>query len=405
MIRCRDPTIKIRDRVVVDALNLDVGDGELVLLTGASGSGKSIVLKALSGIVDVLYEGIRVEGRAEIDGLKPVEALRRRLSLYIPQDLEASFVSWTLTHELELLGVELREELRKELLSEDLVKRPLDELSAGEKYRILIALAISVGARALFIDEPSTFVDRPTLIRVLQLLRAIAREERLSVVIADHRVDVIKDFVDEVIHLDSTSCCSAAKVPQVCSSMKVLVEDVWYRYGLREPWVVRGASLDVVNGDLVALVGRNGVGKTTLLRLLLGVLKPRRGRIERSFHRAFYVPQNPVYWFTESSLVNEAKAVGAEPRAIKLAGLWSKRALAPHALSVGEARRLSIYLAAYSGRQLVVVDEPTLGLDLESWYCIKELFEEMSSAGIAVVIATHDIDFAKFVGARIVEIS
>ncbi len=405
MIRCKDLTIEIGNRIIVDGLNLDVGDGELILLAGASGSGKSIVLKALSGIIDTLYGGIKILGHVEIDGFQPVDALRRRLSLYIPQDLEASFVSWTLAQELELLGVELREELREDILSDDIAKRPLDELSAGEKYRALIALAISVGARALFIDEPSTFVDRPTLVRMLQLLRDIAREERLSVVIADHRVDIVKNFVDEVVYLDSTSCCSVAKVPRVSGSIKVILEGVWYRYGLGKPWVVKGVSLDVENGDVVALVGRNGVGKTTMLRLLLGILKPRRGRIERSFRRAFYVPQNPVYWFTEHSLVDEAKALGADPKVIELAGLWSKREITPHALSVGEARRLSMYLAAYSERQLVVVDEPTLGLDLESWYCIKDLFEEMSSAGIAVVIATHDTDFARFVRARIVEIS
>ncbi len=405
MIRCRNLTIEIGNRVVVNGLNLDVGDGELILLAGASGSGKSIVLKTLSGIVDALYGGIRVLGHVDIDGLRPVDALRRRLSLYVPQDLEASFVSWTLAQELELLGVELREELREGILSDDIANRPLDELSAGERYRALIALAISVGARALFIDEPSTFVDRSTLVRMLKLLRDIAREERLSVVIADHRVDLVKNFVDDVVYLDSTSCCSIAKVPQVHGSTKVVLEDIWYRYGLGKPWVAKGVSIDVESGDIVALVGRNGVGKTTTLRLLLGVLKPRRGRIERSFHRAFYVPQNPVYWFTEHSLVDEARAVGADPRVIELAGLWSKREVIPHALSVGEARRLSMYLAAYSDRQLVVVDEPTLGLDLESWYCIRDLFEEMSSVGIAVVVATHDMDFARFVRARIVEIS
>lgn len=400
MIVCRELSIEIGNEVVVKNLSLDVGDGELVLLTGASGSGKSLVLKAIAGILEMMYSGIKIRGSVNVDGCKPIDAARSRRVVYVPQDLEYSFLTWTLDQELKLLSSRLRDEVAEVLGLYTLARKPLDRLSAGERYRAIVGLALSMGVRVLLLDEPSTFLDRQTLIDFLNLVKQLARSEGLSVLIADHRVDVLRSFVDEVVYLEFSTQCNVAKIPTIARPARISLRDVWFRYGRREPYVLRSLSIDIEGGDVIAFVGRNAVGKTTTLRLALGIVKPVKGFIERVYRRAFYVPQNPVYWFTQRTLEDEAKAVKASSKAIDFAGLEEKRLRPPYALSVGEARRFSIYLAAYSGRELVVIDEPTLGMDLESCYCLKELVDEMSRAGIAVVMATHDKEFTQFVKAR-----
>ena len=197
----------------------------------------------------------------------------------------------------------------------------------------------------------------------------------------------------------------------------VRVENVWFRYCRSCPWVLRGAELAIGEGEYLAVMGGNGCGKTTLLKLINGLLKPVRGRVlvgdvdtRRARTSALagvvgLVFQNPDHQLFASTVAEELaagpRALGLPPSvveervewALKFFGLRHLRDRNPLTLSMGEKRRVSIASVAVLDPRVMLLDEPTVGLDREQreqlWSLIRGLLRE----GRSVVIATHDVEF------------
>mgnify|MGYP000574842016 CR=1 FL=1 len=177
----------------------------------------------------------------------------------------------------------------------------------------------------------------------------------------------------------------------------LVLEDVWYR------GIVRGVSLAVEKG-IVALVGPNGAGKTTLLRIAAGVLKPERGRVLRP-SRVGASWQNPFYGFYRESVAEEVRLAArllrrsVDPEEyLGRFGIKHLAARSPFRLSFGEARVLSIALALLGDPQLLIVDEPTTGLDYAEK---KRLAGLLRGLGTPVLIASHDLEFVAEVADRV----
>ncbi|MCE4603032.1 MAG: energy-coupling factor ABC transporter ATP-binding protein [Desulfurococcales archaeon] len=176
--------------------------------------------------------------------------------------------------------------------------------------------------------------------------------------------------------------------------MSLRLEDVWAR-------ILQGVSLEV-DGGVVAILGPNGSGKTTLLRVIAGLLKPERGRVEAP-SRVGASWQNPYFSFHKQSVTEELEEmVGSRERALdvlKSYGLGELAGRSPFTLSMGQARLLSILLAALWGPELVVVDEPTSGLGPRERGMVSRLISSLTST---ILIATHDLDFALEVSDRVI---
>ncbi len=394
MIRVELRRVLIRGEEVVKDVSFEVPNSEVHLIAGPSGSGKSLILKLVAGLVHTLYGGVEVDGEVLINDLSPKEALVKGLVTYVPQDLSTTLVTKSLVSELRALGIKPDYGVIKSLGIEDVISRDFSELSAGMKYRVLTALVTHLRPAALLLDEPSTYVDPPTLKPLLKLLRYLSSEYGTSVLIADHRVSLISKYCDEVHYLGGTTECCSCELLNTSSSSYLELRDVWFRYSRGSEWVIKGLSTPYLRNSLVCVVGGNGSGKTTLARLIVKYLRPIKGLVKVP-KKVFYVPQEPIYWFIDDDVLSTVKSLSVkDPRElIKSLGLNPKKA--PHALSVGEARRLGIYVALTSGADLVVIDEPTIGLDEESRVCVKELIGSSLESGKSVVITTHDREFIR----------
>jgi energy-coupling factor transport system ATP-binding protein len=174
------------------------------------------------------------------------------------------------------------------------------------------------------------------------------------------------------------------------------MRDLWHEIE-NGPTILRGISLELHPGERVALMGRNGAGKSTLLRLAKGLEEPTRGRIERAGAVALLL-QNPGDYLVHDHAVEDAGAAG-----VASAGLAGRERANPRDLSGGERQRLALEVVlAGEPAAVVLLDEPTRGMDRLHKDALAERTRELADEGAAVMVATHDTEFAASLAGRIV---
>ena len=175
------------------------------------------------------------------------------------------------------------------------------------------------------------------------------------------------------------------------------IRGVWHE--LRDgPALLRGVDLELAAGETVALMGRNGAGKSTLLRHAAGLLEPTRGRVQRAGRLAL-LTQNPGDYFLHERVADEASA-GALARE----GLQALAERHPRDLSGGERQRLAlaVVLDGDTPAAAIGLDEPTRGMDRGAKGRLAGWLRERAAEGIAVIVATHDTEFAAEFATRVV---
>ncbi len=403
MIIAKNLSIKFNDMSIVRNLDLKVNEGEIALITGPTGSGKSLLLKTLSGITYLIYPAVKVTGYVRVFGLSPQEAFIKGLTYYIPQDVSLGLMNDSLINELRFYNIKyIPRELIDKLKLSNAVHKPFNNLSVGERYLTLILLALLTRTKALFIDEPSTRLDEDSLRRVLSILQRLASTNGTAILIADHRPSLIKEFTDKTYVIsdikrecDIPSTCFKYFTKSLSKRSLLIINDLWFKYRSSSKWLFRGFNEILNRGSIGVVLGHVGSGKTTLARIVVGYLKPIKGSVRR-VKKVFYVPQEPIYWFIHDTVKNEIRSISAidYKYLLRCIGLGSKSSTSPYALSVGEARALSIYMAYFSDRDLIIIDEPTLGLDSELRECVTHLINLSCNEGKGTLILTHDRDFA-----------
>jgi energy-coupling factor transporter ATP-binding protein EcfA2 len=174
------------------------------------------------------------------------------------------------------------------------------------------------------------------------------------------------------------------------------LRDVWLEIE-DGPAVLRGVTLELARGERVALMGRNGAGKSTLLRLAKGLAEPTRGRVERAGEVALLL-QNPGDYLIHEHAVEEAGPAG-----VAAAGLAGREQANPRDLSGGERQRLALEVVLAGGASAaVLLDEPTRGMDRAHKASLAERAGALAAAGAAVVVATHDTEFAARFAERVI---
>jgi energy-coupling factor transport system ATP-binding protein len=325
---------------ILDHLNLHVPPGELTLLIGASGAGKSTLLRCLNGLVPH-FSGGQISGQILVNGLNPIEAAPHVMSRHVGfvfQDPEAQFVMDRVEDEIAFAlenaamppqAMRLRVEEVLDLLDlSALRQRRLDTLSGGEKQRVAIAAVMALRPQLLLLDEPTSQLDPKSAEDVLQALVRLNHDLGLTIILAEHRLERILPFADQLIYLPPISApplMGAPRdiLPQVPLKPPLLIlaealawqplpltikEGRRFSAAMSQPAVNRqrsaalpqretylqaeqlvvnyekqailhDVSLSVSSGEIVALMGRNGAGKTTLLKNLVGLMRPQRGRV------------------------------------------------------------------------------------------------------------------------------
>ncbi len=352
---------------------------------------------------------------------------------------------------LDLLGIE------------PLRRRSVRSISGGERQRVAIGAALAAGPRLLVLDEPTSQLDPQGAEDVLAALQRLVHDHGMTVLLAEHRLERVVGFVDVAVGVrdgrvdagDPAGVLSRlgsgppvsrlarlagwSEAPLTVREARaigvvpaappverlvpapgepvVVARGLSAGYGDRE--VVHDVDLRVARGEVLALMGRNGAGKSTLLRCLSGAMRPSRGEVTVPAHAprpgvdVALCPQDP-----ESVLFNEtveaeiratltarrhAAAAAADPAEIlERLGIRDRAGRHPRDTSAGQRLLVATAAVAATGAPLLLLDEPTRGLDPDTKDRLARFVSWHAAAGGAVVLATHDVELAAAVATRVV---
>ena len=414
-------------------LDLEIGPG-LTLVAGGSGGGKSTLLRLLDGLVPQFHGG-RIAGSAMVAGLDPFRApipqLAQRVGLVF-QDVETQSVYGTVEREvafgLENAAVGRAEmhdrvdEALDALAIGHLRGRRLTTLSGGERQRVQLAAVLAMRPQLVALDEPTSQLDPAGSEAVLAACGELAAGGR-AVVVAEHRLETLLPRADRLLLVENGRVADGRIGDQrepVAHHQRRSFDGVGTAWEMRDvaagpagraaPAVLEGLSLAGGVGEVVALVGPNGSGKTTLLRTLAGLIPALAGTVRRPDGRTAYLPQNPgalLYLPTvraevELTLRRTAAGSPGSPGSVarsaaEMLAAFGLTALAdryPRDLSSGERQRVALAATLAGSPALVLLDEPTRGMDHAARRSLVAAVRSLTESGSAVVVATHDTDLA-----------
>lgn len=418
-------TYKNSNNKVLDRVNFKINKGECILLTGVSGSGKSTLIHLMNGLIPTLYEG-QLEGEILFKNkdLKDIESYDISKNIgYVSQDPRGHFFTTNTTSELvfsmENYGIPLNEMKKKysELVNllelEKLVDKNIIYISSGERQKIAIGCSLSLEPEIIILDEPSSNLDFHMTKKLKQLIEKL-KTKGYTIIIAEHRMYYIQDLIDRVFVINNgkvmektiSDLKSNNEVPLrsldifnleleniSCKNKELLmkINNITYKN------ILSNITTTVYKGDVIGLIGKNGVGKTTLLRLLSNIMKPNKGKIVGKVV-PFLVMQDMDYQFFTESVESEMKFGSADNDLEKINSLLMKLGLIefkdkiPFELSGGQKQRLLIAISALANVNLLMFDEPTSGLDYVNMTKVSGILKDLSKNS-ALIVATHDIEF------------
>ncbi len=412
---------------VLENINLTVEYGETVLLSGVSGEGKSTLLSIINGVIPFVNSG-EFSGSVEIDG-KDVTKLkiseRSKLIGTVLQNADEQII-YDLVNEEIAFGCE-----NLNIASEEIDRRierfttlmqieknaKTKTLSGGQKQRLITASTLAMEQKIIILDEPLANLDTHTAHILLKALRNLANSG-YAVLIVEHRLDVVKNYIDKVMRIENKQLFTSTDINDLNSGIKtiphadgslpgeVLIkgEKLFFAAGDRN--IIDGLDIEIRAGERIVLLGENGCGKTTLMRMLARLNKPNDGALSQTitkskkanskwFSKVGYVYQNPVYQLFMPTLLSEisfkAKSEEIAREMINAFGLSGLEQRHPQSLSEGQKRRASIAAVCASEPTVLFLDEPTVGQDYKNLCKTVETVNNINkNLGTAIVTVTHD---------------
>lgn len=412
---------------VLENINLTVEYGETVLLSGVSGEGKSTLLSIINGVIPYVNSG-EFSGSVEIDG-KDVTKLklseRSKLIGTVLQNADEQII-YDLVNEEIAFGCE-----NLNIASEEIDRRierfttlmqieknaKTKTLSGGQKQRLITASTLAMEQKIIILDEPLANLDTHTAHILLKALRNLANSG-YAVLIVEHRLDVVKNYIDKVMRIENKQLFTSTDINDLNSGIKtiphadgslsgeVLIkgEKLFFAAGDRN--IIDGLDIEIRAGERIVLLGENGCGKTTLMRMLARLNKPNDGALSQTitkskkanskwFSKVGYVYQNPTYQLFMPTLLSEisfkAKSEEMARKMINAFGLSGLEQRHPQSLSEGQKRRASIAAVCASEPTVLFLDEPTVGQDYENLCKTVETVNKINkNLGTSIVTVTHD---------------
>ena len=472
-------------------VDLEIGEGEFVVVMGPSGVGKSTLCVSLNGLIPHFFRGrmegeVRIRGRSTREG--KVGEFAREVGLVF-QDFEAQLFSTNVALEVafgpENLGVEREEMVRrvesvlKRVRLEGFEGRQPATLSGGQKQRLAIASVLSVQPRILCLDEPTTDLDPLGKLEVFEVAAELKRRDDVTLIVVEHETEETLD-ADRIVVLREGKVIADRPAREVLRDVDLLiesgvmplqvarffrecgvereqlpltpeegaeefrrrawrvnperheeliagdeareegygeplieVENLTYRYQNGGAAALEGVNLSVRQGEFLAVLGQNGSGKTTLVKHFNGLLKPTGGTVRvggvetakqgmlRLGGRVGYVFQNPDHQIFSDTVFDEV-AFGPKIRemendeveerveeALAAVGLEGRGHEDPFGLTKGERQRVAVASVLAVRPEVLILDEPTTGLDHAEQRSMMDLVKRLNEEGSTIIVVTH----------------
>ncbi|CAN2203912.1 COG1123 ATPase components of various ABC-type transport systems, contain duplicated ATPase [Candidatus Nanopelagicaceae bacterium] len=469
-------------KTILEGLSCEIEEGEMVLVMGHTGSGKSSLLRLINGLVPHHTGGI-LAGNITVDGISTREvkpgALAHLVGI-VGQNPINGFVTDIVEEELAF-GMEalnfpsdvMRKRIEEvlDLLSLNAVRdRSIRTLSGGEQQRVAIAAALVMHPKVLVLDEPTSALDPIAAEEVLSVLHRLVHDLSVTVIIAEHRLERVIQFVDRIILIEGdgeTSIGSADEilqkadlVPPIIRLARALnlseigrsvrevrrltsdvrekihpapvtapnskhtvidVDSVVVAYEKKD--ALKKVSASIKAGEIVALMGRNGAGKSSLLETIVGVASPQSGSVTvngvnptslqgRNRRTAIgYVPQEPSDLLYLQSVRQECESADRENE-IEIGSTFQflNRLVPnisgdthPHDLSEGQRLALVLSIVLSGNPRVLILDEPTRGLDYQAKALFSLALQEFATKfDSPVLLATHDVELVAELADRVI---
>ena len=455
MINLNDVSYKYNNAAAqaIQNLSLSIKKGELVVITGKSGCGKTTLFRCVNGLCPRFYEG-EITGTLTLNGTD-LSSMRicdiSNIAASVFQNPESQFFTTDVLSDLvypcENYGIEkeeIQERLHRvtKLLSlESLLNRKLSELSGGEKQKIAIASVLMLDTRVVLMDEPSSNLDYRSVELLTQILAQL-KSKGYTILIIEHRLHYLVELCDRLIVMENGSIVreyekdslrtigndelhkqglrclhlfqnNSNTLPALRRQHKdealVVLHDIHFAYR-KNTEVLKGIHLSIYPGDKIALIGKNGCGKTTLGKILCGLKREKSGNLlfdGSAFHARVrsktvgYVMQNVDFQLFGCSVYDDL-LLGNEmlhdrenqiQTVLAKIGLSELQEQHPTTLSMGQKQRLVVAASFLQKKRLTIFDEPTSGLDYGNMQNVCALIDSITGKTNASVIITHDYEF------------
>lgn len=464
MLECRNLKLSYKENKILKNISFDIYKGQVFCITGASGSGKSSLLKAINGIIPEINCG-EISGEIKLNDMLLNDMDISQRSNYVStvfQNPKTQFYCVESTDELAFplenrnlpkeQILETINEYTKLLDTEKLLNRSIFSLSGGEKQLMAITSIMTMDNQVYLFDEPSASLDHHSIELLKNAIIQLKRKGKI-VIIAEHRLYYLMDILDSIailregeMDIFSRESLSDEKIHELkegyslrsfkrISKDDLLIDNSYNQIHLLNKTkniedkntVLRCENfvqsfknekiMDIENigfsNDIYFIIGNNGVGKSTFIKKIAKLLKGKgksfysESEIKKSYEYISMVMQDVNYQIFTESVWTEISIVSNDDakkeQVLRELKLYDKKDSHPQSLSGGEKQRLMIALAIVSYRPIVILDEPTSGLCKGQMLSTIKYLQKMKEEGRLVIVITHDYELIKECGGVVYE--
>lgn len=431
-----------KNKEVLKNINLEIKEGECILLLGESGCGKSTIIKMINGLIPHFYKG-HMSGEVIVNNLNVKDSKMHEISSVVGsvfQNPKSQFFNTDTSSEiafpLENAGVERNEIKRRiddvvEFLDiKKLMDRNIFNLSGGEKQSVAIASVTASNPNIYAFDEPSANLDYKGIENIKKLLLKLKKSNK-TIILSEHRIFYLMDLVDRVIYIKDGSVLfdipkkefitkneeevkslgiRTIKEPELIkkeikTNEGILqIKDLYINQYNSKELLLKNINISANIGDVVGIVGNNGCGKSTLMNVLCGLHKFKKGSIifnnkklknKKLTKNCYMVMQDSSYSLFYDTVLEECITINKKIKKeeyineLDKFGLKDNLSSHPMSLSGGQKQRLAVVISKFINKDILIFDEPTSGLDYSNMLKVSSMLKELSKDKI-IFLVSHD---------------
>lgn len=466
---------------ILEDINLEINKGEFWAVVGKNGSGKTTLCNIIRGFAQSFYRGeitgeLIIDGK-NIENYSEGELATKIGFVFQNPFIQISGVKETVYDEiafgLENLGLEIDyiknkvEEILELLQIGALRDKNPFELSGGQRQRIALASIIAMEPDILVIDEPTSQLDPEGTEDIFKIIE-IMKKKGKTIILVEHKIELVAEYAEHIAVLDEGKIILKGKSEQILNNRLLLDKEIGMpkysvlgyeleKNGIKLPYIpttrkeaeemlkvliekrgrkmsfvevkdvvfqypdgtvaIDGINFSVEKGERVAIVGQNGAGKTTAVKLLNGLLKPTKGDViidswntkdyttAKMSRKVGYVFQNPDDQIFHNSVEDEIffgpKKIGYSSdeterlvnKAVELTELGAELKENPYNLPYSIRKFVTIAAVISMGTDVIILDEPTAGQDLKGMKILNNLIKKLNEEGKTIITITHDMEF------------